>query len=53
MANQLYYSKIHWKNIEIYLSKLYIGTYSYYDEVHDVINVIKYTQKHKVHHLLI
>ena len=42
MANQLYYSEIHSKNIEIYLSKLYIGTY---DEVHDdeVQDVIKYT----------
>ena len=36
MVKQLYYSEIHLKNIEIYLSKLYIGTY--YD-------VIKYMQK--------
>ena len=28
MVKQLYYSKIHLKNIEIYLSKLYIGKYS-------------------------
>ena len=27
MVNQLYYSEIHLKNIEIYLSKLYFGTY--------------------------
>ena len=27
LANKLYYSEIHLKNIEIYLSKLYIGTY--------------------------
>ena len=39
MIKQLYYSKIHLKNIEIYLSKLYLGTYC---EVHDVI---KYMQK--------
>ena len=34
MVKQLYYSKIHSKNIEIYLSKLYTGKYS---EVNDVI----------------
>ena len=28
MVKQLYYSKIHSKNIEIYLSKLYTGKYS-------------------------
>ena len=39
MVKQLYYSKIHPKNIEIYLSKLYTGKYS---EVNDVI---KYTPK--------
>ena len=37
MVKQLYYSEIHSKNIEIYLSKLYTGKYS---EVNDVI---KYT----------
>ena len=37
MANQLYYSEIHSKNIKIYLSKLYTGKYF---EVNDVI---KYT----------
>ena len=37
MVKQLYYSEIHLKNIEIYLSKLYTGKYS---EVNDVI---KYT----------
>ena len=43
MVKQLYYSEIHSKNIEIYLSKLYTGKYS---EVNDVI---KYTrQKHVV-----
>ena len=39
MAKQLYYSEIHSKNIEIYLSKLYNGTYYEFDDV------IKYTQK--------
>ena len=39
MVKQLYYSEIHSKNIEIYLSKLYTGKYS---EVNDVI---KYTLK--------
>ena len=39
MVKQLYYSEIHSKNIEIYLSKLYTGKYS---EVNDVI---KYTPK--------
>ena len=39
MVKQLYYSEIHSKNIEIYLSKLYTGKYS---EVNDVI---KYTTK--------
>ena len=34
MVKQLYYSEIHLKNIEIYLSKLYTGKYS---EVNDVI----------------
>ena len=34
MVKQLYYSEIYSKNIEIYLSKLYIGKYS---EVNDVI----------------
>ena len=34
MVKQLYYSEIHSKNIEIYLSKLYTGKYS---EVNDVI----------------
>ena len=45
MVKQLYYSKIHLKNIEIYLSKLYTGKYS---EVNDVI---KYMPKtcNKVH----
>ena len=43
MVKQLYYSEIHSKNIEIYLSKLYIGKYS---EVNDVIR--KYTQKHRI-----
>ena len=33
MAKQLYYSEIHLKNIEIYLSKLYIGIYY---EVHEI-----------------
>ena len=42
MVKQLYYSKIHVKNIEIYLSKLYIGTY------YEVNDVIKYTAKHRV-----
>ena len=37
MVKQLYYSEIHSKNIEIYLSKLYTGKYS------EVNNVIKYT----------
>ena len=37
MVKQLYYSEIHSKNIEVYLSKLYTGKYS---EVNDVI---KYT----------
>ena len=36
MVKQLYYSEIHSKNIEIYLSKLYTGKYS---EVNDVINL--------------
>ena len=45
MVKQLYYTKIHLKNIKIYLSKLYIGKYS---EVNDVIN---YTLK--TPHLLI
>ena len=39
MVKQLYYSEIHLKNIEIYLSKLYIGKHS---EVNDVM---KYTLK--------
>ena len=39
MVKQLYYSEIHSKNIEIYLSKLYTGKYF---EVNDVI---KYTPK--------
>ena len=39
MVKQLYYSKIHSKNIEIYLSKLHTGKYS------EVKNVIKYTLK--------
>ena len=39
MVKQLYYSEIHSKNIEIYLSNLYIGKYS------EVNNVIKYTPK--------
>ena len=34
MAKQLYYSELHLKDIEIYLSKLYISRYY---EVHDVI----------------
>ena len=38
MVKQLYYSKIHSKNIEIYLSKLYIGKYS---EANDVISARK------------
>ena len=38
MVKQLYYSEIHSKNIEIYLSKLYIGKYS---EVNDVISTCK------------
>ena len=37
MVKQLYYSEIHSKNIEIYLSKLYTGKYS---EVNDVIKVL-------------
>ena len=41
MANQLYYSEIHSKIIEIYLFKLYTGTH------YEVHNVIKYTQKHR------
>ena len=40
MVKQLHCSKIHSKNIEIYLSKLYIGKYS---EVNDVINTCKKT----------
>ena len=39
MVKQLYYSEIHSKNIEIYLSKLYTGKHS---EVNDVI---KYTHQ--------
>ena len=38
MVNQLYCSEIHSKNIEIYLSKLYIGKYS---EINDVISTRK------------
>ena len=38
MVKQLHYSKIHLKNIEIYLSKLHIGKYS---EVKDVISTCK------------
>ena len=38
MVKQLYYSEIHSKNIEIYLSKLYIGKYS---EVNDIISTYK------------
>ena len=38
MVKQLHNSEIHSKNIEIYLSKLYVGKYF---EVNDVI---KYTQ---------
>ena len=38
MVKQLYYSGIHSKNIEIYLSKLYIGKYS---EVNDVTSTRK------------
>ena len=34
MVKQLYYSEIHSKNIEIYLSKLYTGKYY---EVNDVL----------------
>ena len=37
MVKQLYYSEIHSKNIEIYLSKLYTGKYSEvngYNKVH-------------------
>ena len=33
MVKQLYYSEIHSKNIEIYLSKLYIGKYSQFNDV--------------------
>ena len=40
MVKQLYYSKILLKNIEIYLSKLYIGKYS---EINDVISTHKNT----------
>ena len=40
MVKQLYYSKTHSKNIEIYLSKLHTGKHS---EINDVI---KNTQKH-------
>ena len=40
MVKKLYYSEIHSKNIEIYLSKLYTGKYS---EVNDVV---KYMPKH-------
>ena len=39
MVKQLYYSEIHSKNIEIYLSKLYTDKYS------EVNNVIKYAPK--------
>ena len=38
MVKQLYYSEIHSKNIEIYLSKLYIGKHS---EINDVISTRK------------
>ena len=37
MVNQLYYSEIYSKNIEIYLSKLYIGKNS---EVNHVIKAL-------------
>ena len=36
MVKQLYYSKIHLKNIEMYLAKLYIGMY----EVHTLANIL-------------
>ena len=48
MVNQLYYSEVHSKNIEIYLSKLYIDKYS---EVNDVISTAKTSKWHS--HLLI
>ena len=38
MAKELYCSETHSKNIEIYLSRLYIGKYS---EVNDVISAHK------------
>ena len=38
MVKQLYCNEIHSKNIEIYLSKLYIGKYS---EVNNVISTRK------------
>ena len=38
MVKQLYCNEIHSKNIEIYLSELYIGKYS---EVNDVISTRK------------
>ena len=41
MVKQLYCSEIHSKNIEIYLSELYIGKYS---EVNNVIS----TRKHRI-----
>ena len=37
MVKQLYYSEIHLKNIEVYLSKLYISKYS---EVHGLLIVL-------------
>ena len=43
MVKQLHYSEIHSKNIEICLSKLYIGKYSEFNDV------IMYTQKQQKH----
>ena len=43
MVKQLYYSELHLKDIEIYLSKLYISRYY---EVHDVIKYTRCCKKH-------
>ena len=45
MGKQLYYSKIHLKNIEMYLAKLYIGMY----EVHALANILSVNSNNGEH----